>query len=119
MIGGNKITRYIESDYDLGYIFGTFLGDGHAKVAVYQKTKTSFSESGSTHWYFGINENNITDKLKKCIKDKINYDVKINEKNDNILKVDCYNKMLTKMLFQFGKKTNKHLPDKYYCKNKK
>ena len=48
-VGGktvNKINRYIESNYDLGYIFGTFLGDGCSSVNITpteKKNETNYS----------------------------------------------------------------------------
>lgn len=110
--GNCEFNRFIKSDYDLGYIFGTFLGDGHSKVTVYKG-----SEQGSAHWYFTLHEKDIADKLKNAIKKHLDYDVKIYEKK-NVLIVSCYNKHFAKMLFEFGKKTDKHLPSKYYCNNK-
>lgn len=109
--GKNEFNRFLKSDYDLGYIFGTFLGDGHAKILKHKN-----SEQGSVHWYFGKYEIDIANKLKDALKNQLNYDVKITNKK-NILVINCYNKILAKMLYEFGKKTNKYLPEKYYCNN--
>ena len=111
ILNGKKINRYIKSGYDLGYIFGTFLGDGHSR-----KTKIRNSESASSSWYFGKEERHIVDKLSKAIFKILNYEVKV-EETKNMLKVHCYNKMFSKLLLQFGKRTEKHLSEKYYCKN--
>ena len=107
----HKFNRYLKSNYNLGYIFGTFLGDGNSKIG-------NVNHTGSSHWAFGKNEVEIANKLIKCIKEELNYQCNFNIKNDNVLIVNCYNKCLTKLLSNFSKKTNKHLPSQYYCKNK-
>ena len=53
----------MKSGYDLGYIFGTFLGDGNSHIS-----KHKGSEIGSCHWSFGIHETDIANKLQECIK---------------------------------------------------
>lgn len=108
-----EFTRYLYSCYDLGYIFGTFLGDGNARSFTFKN-----SERGSTHWSFGIHETDIADKLSKCIKNLLNYDCNISIKDGKVLSVNCYNKCISKVLMKFNKKINKHLPLNYYCSNK-
>ena len=112
---GNKnkslFNRHIQSGYKLGYIFGTYLGDGNSQNDI----KNS---SGSCHWSFGLHENDIANKVKDYIKELIDYDCNISVKNNNVLSVHCYNKCIMSLLNQFGKRTEKKLPIKYYCKNK-
>ena len=103
--------RYMESGYDLGYIFGTFLGDGDARMCK--------NGSGSVHWSFGAHETEIGDKLKKCVKNVLGYDCSSNIKKENVLAVHCYNNCFARVMLKFSKKTNKHLPEEYYCNNKK
>ena len=109
----NTFNRYLKSGYDLGYIFGTFLGDGNSHIS-----KHKGSEIGSCHWSFGIHETDIANKLQECIKNVLDYECKIQEKNDNVLMVNCYNKCFSKLLSKFSKRTNKHLPEEYYCQDK-
>lgn len=106
--------RYLISNYDLGYIFGTFLGDGHSQISNYKN-----SERGSCHWSFDLKETHIAKKLQECIKRQLDYDCKIQEKSGNVLTVNCYNKCINKLLSQFSKRTKKHLPNQYYCTNRK
>lgn len=113
----NKFNRYLKSNYNLGYIFGTFLGDGDARLVNSRKTVKSMS--GACHWSFGLHETEIAKKLQKCIKDELDYECTIAKKDKNILSVNCYNKCFSKMLMEFSKKTNKHLPSKYFCSDKK
>jgi IMP dehydrogenase/GMP reductase len=109
-----KIKRFINSNYDLGYIFGTYLGDGNSHITINNKN----CESASCHWSFNINENDISNKLVSCIYNVIEYNCSIKKKDNNVLFINCYNKSFTKLLNEFSKKTNKFLPENYYCKNK-
>ena len=108
----NDFNRYLRSTYDLGYIFGTFLGDGNSHITNFKK-----SERGSCHWSFGLHEIDIAKKLQECIEKELDYESSISEKDGKVLSVNCYNKCLSKLLSQFSKRTEKHLPEKYYCSN--
>jgi len=108
-----KTTRYVKSCYNLGYIFGTFLGDGDSCLSIYKK-----SERGACNWSFGLNENDIAIKVKNAIHNLFNYECSIKNKDNKVLSVSCYNKSITRILYECGKRTEKHLPAKYLCKNK-
>lgn len=108
-----KTTRYVNSCYDLGYIFGTFLGDGDSRLVTY-----NLSEIGACHWSFGLNEIDIATKVQKAVLNLFNYKCTITNKDNKVLSVNCYNKSITRILYECGKRTDKHLPTKYYCKNK-
>lgn len=114
IVTNNKsmFNRYLTSNYDLGYIFGTFLGDGNSHTSQYKN-----SERGSCHWSFNANEMHIATKLQECVKRQLDYQCSISEINGKILSVSCYNKCMNKLFSQFSKKINKHLPEKYYCTN--
>lgn len=109
-LGKTKFKRYIISNYKLGYIFGTYLGDGNANI-------DNNNHTGSCHWSFNLNENDIANKVKNYIKELLDYECIISVKDKKVLSVNCYNKCLTYLLNEFGKKTNKQLPNKYYCTN--
>lgn len=110
--GNIKINRFLDSSYDLGYILGTYLGDGNSRLTIYQN-----SERGACHWSFGFNEKDIADKLQNAILNILDYNCKITLKDNKVLSVNCYNKTFSRFLMDFNKKTEKHLPSKYYCKN--
>jgi IMP dehydrogenase/GMP reductase len=118
-VGGSEpvtFKRYLNSSYDLGYIFGTFLGNGSSKMEI---NKINNTECGSVNWSFDTYKEDICKKLCKSIKNVLDIDVdykSVKDKNVNIIYL--YNKCFTKMIYEFGKKTNKHLPEKYFCKNK-
>lgn len=99
-----KEDAILTPNYDIGYIFGTFLGDGNADCAEFKG-----SHSGSVHWYFGKGEKDIANKLSISIKKIFGKDVVIKDK-DNIIEVVFYYKPLADFLLSFGKKSNKHLP---------
>lgn len=104
--------RFVESNYDLGYIFGTFLGNGHAFI-----NTNGRSQIGNVKWYFGLDEMNIVSKLAESMKRAFNLDLTYKVKK-SIIEVSLYSKPIAHMLFEFGKKTEKHLPEKYYATDK-
>jgi IMP dehydrogenase/GMP reductase len=108
--------RYLHSSYELGYIFGTFLGNGSTKIEV---NKINNTECGNISWSFDEYKTEICEKLCKCIKTVLDIDINYElNKDKNVNVIYLYNKCFTKILYDFGKRTNKHLPEKYYCKNK-
>jgi len=110
---GNGFDRYLSSCYDLGYIFGTFLGVNNVKIE-----NTDNSESAYCHWEFGLNEIDIVNKLKDSINKILDCECcSVNIKSNNVYIVYCYSKCLSKVLFEFNKYDKKMLPHKYYCKN--
>jgi IMP dehydrogenase/GMP reductase len=109
-VGKSLFNRHIQSRYKLGYIFGTYLGDGNSRLFE--------NSSGACHWSFALHETDIANKVKDYIKELIDYDCNIVEKDDKVLSVNCYNKCLSKMFFEFGKRIDKQLPSKFYCTNK-
>ena len=108
-----KIKRFINSNYDLGYIFGTYLGDPNSYITI-----NNNKEPISCHWLFNINEYHISNKLISYIYNIIEYSCSVKKINNNILIISCYNNNFAKLLYMFSKKTNKFLPEKFYCKNK-
>lgn len=117
--GGNWRTGYqykedvvLNPSYELGYIFGLFLGDGTAKISEYKNSKR-----GSVHWCLGRHENNFAQKLNNCIKTIFNKELKI-VTTKNMIKCNFYYKPFADFLFSFGEKENKHLPPNLLINNK-
>src|SRR3989344_5677616 len=117
--GGNWRTGFkyaldvtLKPSYELGYIFGTFLGDGNSHTAVFNGT-----HQGSVYWSFGIKENEIADKLAKCIEFIFNKKCSIVIK-ENEIEVVFYYKPFADFLKSFDKRTNKHLPEEYLINDK-
>ena len=119
-VGGNWIIRYkylndvsLEPCYELGYIFGTFLGDGSSHSGISKKN----SRVGSVRWYFGKHEIDKVNKLMKVIINIFNKECKVTYK-ENIIQVILYYKPFSDFLQSFGKKKNKELPQKYLINNR-
>mgnify|MGYP000518922829 CR=1 FL=1 len=111
--GNIETNRYLKSGYPLGYLFGTFLGDGHAFLKEYKKSK-----SGRVTWYFGINEKNIHDKVTEYIKTLFGLSVSKKEpEGRSVTLIHLYSKIAAELFQECGKRTQKHLPSKYLCKN--
>jgi IMP dehydrogenase/GMP reductase len=102
-----KIDCTLRATYDVGYMFGSFLGDGHAMI-----TNNGSADIGSVHWHFGLKESFIAEKLQKCVKKITGKNLEI-EYKDNIILCSLYHKPLAELLSTFGKKIEKHLPDKF------
>ncbi|MCK9567847.1 IMP dehydrogenase [Candidatus Pacearchaeota archaeon] len=101
----------IEPTIEVGYIFGTFLGDGHAMIVNNGRTNT-----GAIHWYFGVDELHIAHRLAECIKTLTGRALKIKAK-ENIIVCSLYHKPFAEFLSGFGKRTEKYLPPEYIVNN--
>ena len=107
----------IKPSYDLGYIFGSFLGDGHAKVCLSTTRNGKRNTSASTTWFFSLNELDIAWKLQKALKNVFDLECKIYQtKNQTVL--ICYHNGLSRLLKLFGTKTTKSLPEQFICLDK-
>jgi IMP dehydrogenase/GMP reductase len=110
----SKVDFVLEPSYELGYIFGTFLGDGCSHLATNGKT-----DIGSISWSFGLNEQFIVDKLNDCVKKITSRELKVSTPKDkNILSCRLYHKPFAEFLSSFGKRFNKHLPEEFFVNNK-
>lgn len=107
-----KVDSIIKPDYNSGYIFGTFLGDGNAHCTEYKNSK-----NGQINWVFGGHEAATAQKLKKSIQKTIGKTAKIDIKEKTIL-VSLYYKPLADYLNTFGKKDKKNLPSELLVNNK-
>jgi len=99
-------TKLVEPSYELGYMFGTFLGDGNAKL--------DKNNSGQVHWTFHTSEISIVNKLHDCLEKIVGKSGK-SILRDNTLRVVMYSKQWALLFTEFGKRTGKHLPEKYLC----
>jgi IMP dehydrogenase/GMP reductase len=100
--------------YELGYILGTFLGDGHAACAEYNG-----SHVGSVRWYFGKDEQDIVDKLTNCLVAIFNKSNPVIKNQESTIDVVLYYKPFADFLYSFNKKENKHLPENLLVDNEK
>ena len=96
--------------YGIGYIFGTFLGDGTAYYAP--------ADGGQVTWAFGLNETEIVNKLMEEL--YVNFELVAKEyipKKGNIRLVVVHKASFARMFLGFGTATKKSLPAKYWCSN--
>ncbi|MBK5223117.1 MAG: IMP dehydrogenase [Acidimicrobiia bacterium] len=108
-----QLDRYnvdIEDSYELGYLFGTFLGDGHAFIAPSRN-----SELGRVSWYFGEHEQVITEKLLDCVEHVVGVRPTIGETKRGATHIHLYSLQWARLLAQFGQRADKHLPAEYLC----
>ena len=117
--GGNYKTGHkyatdtiLKPGYELGYVFGTFLGDGSAHNIVYKG-----SHMGSVRWYFGKHEESIANKLNDCL-NKLFDKKAVVQPLKNMLQMLFYYKPFSDLLVSFDKNDKKHLPAKYFVNNK-
>lgn len=122
---GFKDLGTVKSSYGLGYLFGTFLGDGHASITKSKRRdkngeKTIGNISSHLNWTFGPNELHLAEKVQKYLKEVFATDSKITypSARSNTHIVLCRRNPLARLFLEFGKKTKKHLPKKYMCLNK-
>ncbi|HEX8506437.1 MAG TPA: hypothetical protein VF630_13810, partial [Hymenobacter sp.] len=111
-----KLARYesrITDTYDTGYVFGTFLGDGHAFLNTNGKT-----EIGRVTWYFAAHETAIIEKLQRCLTQVVGFaGSEVLSTKGNMISVHLYSLPWARLLACFGKREHKHLPSEYLCAN--
>jgi IMP dehydrogenase/GMP reductase len=108
---GKQLARYatrIRESYELGYVFGTFLGDGDALL-----TRSRNSQAGRVTWSFGPNEHAIAHKLMRCL--EIASGVAPSLKAGRMLQVYLFSLQWARLLARFEKRDQKHLPAEYLC----
>ena len=106
-----QLARYettIRPSYYLGYIFGTFLGDGNSLIA-----RNRNSQIGSVHWTFGPRERMTARKLADCVEVATGVRPRIEE--DRVMRVRLWSLQWARLFSEFGKRDRKHLPTKYRC----
>jgi IMP dehydrogenase/GMP reductase len=109
-----KLERYrveIDASYELGYVFGTFLGDGTSFLNSNGKT-----EIGRVSWSFGPDEHSTAAKLVECLEAVSGVRVEVKPVGRTLC-VHFYSLQWARLLDAFGKRTAKHLPSRYMCGN--
>ena len=110
----SRLARYrtdIKDSYDLGFLFGAFLGDGHAFLH-----QSKGRDIGRVSWTFGAGEGAITAKLAGAVELVTGVAPKISNVK-NCLIVRLYSLQWARLLGQFGKRSEKHLPAHYLCRS--
>ncbi|MGH3091887.1 MAG: IMP dehydrogenase, partial [Gaiellaceae bacterium] len=109
----SKLRRYktdIRDSYDVGYLFGAFLGDGDAFL-----NRLRNSDIGRVGWSFGLNERATAEKLVRCVASVTGVTPRIDE--SKILRVYLFSLQWARLLADFGKRHEKHLPSRYMAAN--
>ncbi len=110
-----QLDRYhtlIPDSYELGFLFGTFLGDGHAFIAPSRN-----SEIGRVSWYFGSEEYDLAEKLSDAVEQVVGVRPRWDGGKKNVISLHLYSLPWARLLASFGKRDEKHLPPAYLCTN--
>ncbi len=110
----SRLARYrtdIRDSYELGYVLGTFLGDGDAFL-----NTNGRSEIGRVCWSFGRDEVSTAEKLVDCLEAVSGVRTTVKSER-NMRKVYFSSLQWARLLAQFGKRDEKHLPARYLCGN--
>jgi inosine-5'-monophosphate dehydrogenase len=102
--------RVIEDSYDLGYVFGAFLGDGDSFL-----NTNGRSEIGRVNWSFGPHEDATAAKLAACIESVTGVAPKV--VRGRVISVRLYSLQWARLFDAFGKRDRKALPGTYRCGN--
>jgi IMP dehydrogenase/GMP reductase/intein/homing endonuclease len=115
-VGEKYPERYNEtlySNYNLGYIFGTFLSNGKAILTIHKNPTRE-----TVVWSFDANEMPIAKKLASALEKETGVCPKIVEsKNENTIKIELYSGQRAPLFQDFGERTTKNLPLRYRCLN--
>ena len=101
----------IKDSYELGFLFGTFLGDGHAFI-----NQVNGRDIGNISWSFGAKEQALAQKTAAIVEDVIGVAPTVKRVGSCWI-VRLYSLQWARLLAQFGKRTEKHLPSSYLCRN--
>ena len=107
-------TRYrthIEDSYELGFVLGTFLGDGHAFI-----NTNGRSEIGRVSWYFRTFGAETAAALVAAVYAVTGVQPSVVE-NGKTITVHLYSLQWARLLAELGKRDGKHLPSRYLCGN--
>ncbi|MDQ1614235.1 MAG: dehydrogenase [Actinomycetota bacterium] len=110
----SRLARYhtdIKDSYDLGFLFGTFLGDGHAFL-----NRWTSGEFGNVSWSFGAGETALVDKLADAVETVVGVRPRVSRVK-NVWIVRLYSLQWAHLLAEFGKRDEKHLPAQYLCRS--
>jgi inosine-5'-monophosphate dehydrogenase len=105
----DRYATHVVESYDLGLMFGTFLGDGHAFI-----NTNGRSEIGRVSWYFGPDEGGLALKLTNAV-ERVTGVRPTTTVNGRVVNVHLYSLQWARLLAELGKRDQKHLPTKYRC----
>ncbi len=111
-----QLDRYhtrVTPGYDLGFLFGLFLGDGHAFIAPNRN-----SEAGRVSWYLNARDTALAQTL--CDRAERVTGVRPTvEARQSVLHVNLYSLQWARVFALFGKRDAKHLPARFGCRDRR
>jgi inosine-5'-monophosphate dehydrogenase len=110
----SRLERYnvhVGESYELGYLFGTFLGDGDAFL-----NTNGRSEIGRVAWSFGRCDVATVEKLSHAVEVVTGVRPKVRDRA-RTTQVYLFSLQWARLLAAFGKRDRKHLPARYRCGN--
>jgi IMP dehydrogenase/GMP reductase len=102
----------IEDSADLGFLLGTFLGDGHAFIAPSRN-----SELGRVSWYLGTHETELAERLCDAVERVTGVRPVDGGAKNGARHLHLYSLQWARLLARCGKKDGKHLPAEWLCAN--
>ena len=105
-----RCRRSIEDSYTLGYMLGTFLGDGNAFP-----NADGRSEIGTVSWTFGPEDEEIAAKLAECVEAVTGVEPRI--AFGTTIEVHLFSLQWARLLATFGERDRRHLPVQFRCGN--
>jgi hypothetical protein len=108
--GKNKrgFNRFVYPDYNVGYVFGSYLSIGTANISIYMGTKR-----GLVFWYVRKDLENYIVNLQSALSGSFGLPIKIRQRgsSESPLQVVCYSKPLATLLKRLGQRSGvKRIP---------
>lgn len=100
-----KLKIYIDSTYELGYIFGSFVSVGNSDIP------NHYSYMGQVTFYTDGTVD--LDKLISAFKNTFHVEPRLYDRPNGRKVVVVHSKPIARLLQEFGKKEQRHVPDKY------
>lgn len=102
----------IEESYELGFMIGAFLGDGHAFLNTVRN-----SDIGRVGWYFGGHEEDLANRLCDAVDAVAGKRPVIASRDHNVIHVHLYSLPWARFFATLGKRDEKQLPPELLCED--
>jgi hypothetical protein len=106
-----RMKRYVDFNFDLGYVIGAYLSVGVVNISEYKN-----SRRGLVFWYVPQHLRQNIDVLRERLKSSFFLDLSVREQVlSSTLQVVCYSKPLAEFFTLMGKKSGrKNLPQDFF-----